>query len=286
MNMVTSGAPANPQANDFLTECRVLHDLVTAMTSAQRQEPSQFKGWTAVDVIGHLHHTDCALLVALDGEDALRRHMTGKQQAASVGESATSYTRRWHGLDPAALCEHWLATAGHVAATFRDIDPRRRIYWGSGPDMSARSAISARQMEVWSHGQALFDLMGHVRSESDRLRNVAQICAGTFAWAFRVRGLPAPDAPPGLRLTAPSGAVWEWNDQAGADRISGSAVEFCQVGTQTRNVADTHLQVEGATARRWLAIAQCFAGAPHDPPAPGTRFRADKMLGRGYGMVR
>jgi hypothetical protein len=45
------------------------------------------------------------------------------------------------------------------------------------------------------------------------------------------------------------------------------------VVTQVRAVADTELQVTGDTARRWMAIAQCFAGPPQDPPAPGSRFR-------------
>ena len=41
--------------------------------------------------------------------------------------------------------------------------------------------------------------------------------------------------------------------------------------TQTRSVADTALRLEGPVAKQWMAIAQCFAGPPHDPPAPGTR---------------
>ena len=31
------------------------------------------------------------------------------------------------------------------------------------------------------------------------------------------------------------------------------------------------LTVVGDTANRWMAIAQCFAGGPEDPPAPGER---------------
>ena len=53
--------------------------------------------------------------------------------------------------------------------------------------------------------------------------------------------------------------------------VEGRAVEFCQVVTQTRNVADTTLRVVGEPARRWMAIAQCFAGPPENPPAPGAR---------------
>ena len=34
---------------------------------------------------------------------------------------------------------------------------------------------------------------------------------------------------------------------------------------------DTALRVGGETARHWMGIAQCFAGPPENPPAPGTR---------------
>jgi len=43
------------------------------------------------------------------------------------------------------------------------------------------------------------------------------------------------------------------------------------VVTQGRNVADTALAVVGTTAERWMAVAQCFAGGPEEPPAPGQR---------------
>ena len=82
-----------------------------------------------------------------------------------------------------------------------------------------------------------------------------------------------PAQPPALRLTAPSGAVWTYNDPLADSRIEGSATEFCQVVTQVRHVADTQLKVQGDVATRWMSMAQCFAGPPHDPPAPGTRLR-------------
>jgi len=45
------------------------------------------------------------------------------------------------------------------------------------------------------------------------------------------------------------------------------------VVTQTRNIADTRLQVSGEIAQQWMAIAQCFAGGAVMPPVPGTRYR-------------
>ena len=63
-------------------------------------------------------------------------------------------------------------------------------------------------------------------------------------------------------------------DLAGAagDLVEGQATEFCQVVAQTRALKDTSLRVEGDVAREWMSIAQCFAGPPENPPAPGSRF--------------
>ena len=94
----------------------------------------------------------------------------------------------------------------------------------------------------------------------------------TFGWTFTNRKLAVPPDVPYLRLSAPSGEIWEWNQPDQANRIEGSAVDFCQVVTQVRNIADTSLRVSGDTATRWMAIAQCFAGPPEEPPAPGSRF--------------
>ena len=139
--------------------------------------------------------------------------------------------------------------------------------------MSARSSITARQMETWAHGQEIFDLLGLERAEADRLRNVVFLGVNTFAFAFKLNGLAVPEQVPRLVLTAPSGAVWNFGDGESPDLIEGSAVEFAQVQTQTRNVKDTALKVSGPVAGKWMEIAQCFAGAPEPPPAPGTRFR-------------
>jgi hypothetical protein len=82
-----------------------------------------------------------------------------------------------------------------------------------------------------------------------------------------------PGAAPYIRLEAPSGAPGEWNDPSDENRVEGTALEFCQVVTQVRNVADTNIATKGEPARIWMSLAQCFAGPPENPPPPGTRVR-------------
>ena len=57
-------------------------------------------------------------------------------------------------------------------------------------------------------------------------------------------------------------------DPVGAQRTNGG-----ERGSRVRELdRDTTLKATGDTATRWMAMAQCFAGPPEDPPPPGTRF--------------
>jgi uncharacterized protein (TIGR03084 family) len=98
--------------------------------------------------------------------------------------------------------------------------------------------------------------------------------ANAIGWSFSNRGIGVPLARPRVMLQAPSGQQWTWDGTDEGESVCSTAVEFCQVVTQTRNVANTSLAVHGDAARRWMSIAQCFAGPPEDPSAPGSRFKS------------
>ncbi|MEQ1783642.1 MAG: maleylpyruvate isomerase family mycothiol-dependent enzyme [Hyphomonadaceae bacterium] len=158
-----------------------------------------------------------------------------------------------------------------MAALYRTADPKARLKW-AGPDMSARSSITARLMETWAHGQEVYDHLGIERVDADRIKNIAHLGVSTFGWTYLVRKMAVPAVMPRVELTAPSGEVWSWGEP-GENSVTGSASEFCQVVTQVRNVADTNLVVRGPVATEWMGMAQCFAGAAEPPPKAGTRFR-------------
>ena len=126
-------------------------------------------------------------------------------------------------------------------------------------------------METWAHGWELYDLLERPRRHGERLRNIATIGVRTFGWTFANRELAVPAPTPYVELQAPDGSRWCWNEPREDEAVIGDAVEFCQVVTQVRNIADTGLTVHGDVAARWMAIAQCFAGPPSEPPAAGTR---------------
>jgi uncharacterized protein (TIGR03084 family) len=142
--------------------------------------------------------------------------------------------------------------------------------------MSARSSISARLMETWAHGQEVYDHLGVVRVDADRIKSIAVLGTNTFGWTYATRGETPAGPMPYVCLTAPSGEIWEFGEPSTEEMVEGSASEFCQVVTQVRNIADTQIRVVGPVATDWMSKAQCFAGAPETPPAPGTRFTKPK----------
>ncbi len=259
------------QAIDFRDESEALYTLIAAQDDGVFTRNTLFKDWTVDDVIGHLHMFNVAADLSLTDPEGFDAFLAGLMGALKQGRSMRAYTVEWlDGLAGRALLEAWRDTYRPMADRFAAADPKVRVKW-AGPDMSVRSSITARLMETWAHGQAVYDLLGVERVDTDRIRNIAHLGVSTFGWTFRNRGMEPPGEPPYVRLTAPSGAVWEWGEPNAASAVRGGATEFCQVVTQTRNVADTGLELVGDIARRWMEIAQCFAGPPEDPPPPGLR---------------
>ena len=255
------------QAADFLAECEALAGLLETFGHGNWERPTQFKQWTVNNVLVHLHFWNRAADLSVfdpDGFDAMFASFSKAMQASGMRahENAEVVERGEE------LFSTWRDYAHDMAGRWSGLDPKLRVKW-AGPSMSVRSSMSARQMETWAHAQEIFDLAGVKRQDADRIRNVVMLGVNAYGWSFKVHGKEPPGPMPKLALTAPSGDVWTYGE--GEGNITGSAVEFCQVVTQTRNIADTSLQVEGEAARAWMANAQCFAGPPETPPAPGTR---------------
>ena len=264
-----------PEAADFKSDCEALAGLFDEIDDRDLSNPTQFKSWTIEDVIAHLYVWNAAALLTLNEPsrfEAFRSRIIG---LTDQGWSHRDAQRLWldeqeDGLSGRALVDQWRANYPLVAKAYGEADPEARVAW-AGPEMTTTSKIIARQMETWAHGQAVFDLLGKRRVDADRIRNIAHLGVITFSWSFRNRGEEPPAPKPHVKLTAPSGAIWEWNEKQSNNAVVGSATGFCQVVTQTRNVADTDLTVTGNIAAAWMSRAQCFAGPPESPPAPGTR---------------
>ena len=260
------------QPADFRAESDALCALLEPLGDSDFERPTQFKDWSLHDVIAHLHLFNRVADMSLcdrPGYDAFFETFNqGRQEGRTFKQITDAVLGDRHNR---AMFEDWRDFYPGMAERFAAADPKARIPW-AGRDMSARSSISARLMETWAHGQEVYDTLGVVRQDHDRIRNVAILGVNTFGFNFSIRGLEVPSPVPRVRLTAPSGGLWEWNAEVEGELVEGPATDFCQVVAQTRNVADTRLRVSGEIATRWMSIAQCFAGTPSDPPPPGSRF--------------
>lgn len=261
------------EALDFKAECDQIHSLLKDKKSDIFDQITLFKSWTIGDIIGHLHLWNIAADLSLNDPDGFMKFaaqaMTKLGSGASHTDLQNEYFEDQTDLD---IFTAWAAYYPEMATRFKNADPEKRLKW-VGPDMSTRSSIIARQMEHWAHAQAIFDVLGVDRENSDRLKNVAHIGVTTFSWSFRVRGETPPAPKPFVKLTAPSGKIWTWNDEQADNRVEGLAEEFSQIVTQCRNFGDTNLVATGPTATEWMMHAQCFAGGSETPPAEGARHK-------------
>jgi len=259
---------------DLRDEAAELHAFLETLTPEDWETRTLFMDWTPWDVIAHLHFSDELSLHAADGEEAFAARRNDMLDSLGGGGTMKSLHRRDLGqYDAPELLERWKTTCDELSAKLGKLDRKARLPW-FGPDMSAQMFTTARYMETWAHAQEIYDLKGVTREHSDRIRNIVEIGVRTFGWTFVNRKKEIPGPPPYVRLISPSGEIWEYNDRGDADRVEGDAIDFCLTVTQVRNVKDTGLVVSGEIANQWMEIAQCFAGAPADPPKAGLRVGA------------
>jgi uncharacterized protein (TIGR03084 family) len=250
--------------SDLRVEGDELHALLEKLEPGDWARPTPFKRWTVHDVVAHLHESDRLAVLSLGSPDEFRARMAALRRGEGKLREAP-----FPG-EPAGMLALWREFYLRMCDLFEAADPTVRLPW-VGPDMGLHMFATARQMETWAHGQDVYDLLRVRRMPTDRLKNIAVIGVKTFGWTFVNRKLDVPQPAPHVRLTAPSGATWEWNEPSPSERVEGAALDFCRVVTQGRHVADTALRVSGENATRWMEVAQCFAGPPSAPPRPGER---------------
>lgn len=251
---------------DLRAESRVLETLLGALPAAAWNRPTPSPGWSIRDQVTHLAYFDeAAVLAAADPE---RFEAEAAELLALGDDFPDQVAARFRGLPgPQALA--WFASArAALLGTLAVADPRRRLPW-YGPPMGLASAITARLMETWAHTQDITDTVGVTRQPTARLRHIAHLGVSTMAFTHTLHGLPVPAAPVRVDLLAPGKDHWTWGPAEASDQVSGTALDFCLAVTQRRHPADTGLRITGETARRWMSIAQAYAGRPGTGRAPG-----------------
>ena len=259
------------QAQDFKNESDCLFNILEALSEAEFERQTLFKDWSFNTILRHLHVWNHAANLALTNnkkwEIFSKTLKYNFKKGLNLNDFEKDFTKNLRGKE---LLHKWKDFYEKTSDNFRKEDAKKRVKW-VGPDMSVISSISARHMETWAHGQAIFDTLGLRRKNKDSIINIVIMGKNTFNWSYKVNNLEVPKEAPYLKLVSPSGKVWEFNDKNNTNYIEGLAEEFCQVVTQVRNVKDLNLKVYGSISTKWMSMAQCFAGKAQMPPRPGTR---------------
>jgi uncharacterized protein (TIGR03084 family) len=255
-------ADAGPLVDDLDAESDDLDALVAPLPENRWRAPTPAAGWTIAHQIGHLLWTDRVALTSVTDETAFGDLLAAAaaDPTGFVDVAAEEEARR---AAPDLLTD-WRATRGRLHEELRAVPSDRKLAW-FGPPMSAASMATARLMETWAHGLDVADALGVTRSPTPRLRSIAHIGVRTRDYAFVVNELPPPVEPFRVELRAPDGSTWTWGPEDASQRVTGSAEDFCYLVTQRRPLDALDIVATGDDAKRWLTIAQAFAG----PPGPG-----------------
>lgn len=252
--MTTAGIVA-----DLRAESEALDALVANLAPEQWATPTPAPRWTIAHQIGHLLWTDRLALTSITDEAGFTAIVAAAQPKMDtiVDDGADELAAQ----PPERLLADWRRTRRDLHAALPTVADGRKLLW-FGPPMGAASMATARLMETWAHGLDVADALGVAVVPTERLRSIAHLGVRTRDFAFTVHGLTPPAEPFRIELTAPDGTEWAWGPDDAAQRVTGTALDFCYLVTQRRARAGLDLHARGADAEKWLDIAQAFAGPP------------------------
>ncbi|BDB39603.1 MULTISPECIES: TIGR03084 family metal-binding protein [Mycobacterium] len=252
-------AGPGPFVADLRAESDELDALVAPLAAQRWAEPTPAPGWTIAHQIGHLLWTDRVSLLSITDESGFAEVLAGA--AADPLGFVDAGAEELAAVPPPELLADWRDTRGRLHAELLQVPDGRKLPW-FGPPMSATSMATARLMETWAHGLDVADALGVTRKPTDRLRSIAHIGVRARDYAYAVNDLTPPSEPFYVELRGPGGDTWTWGPEDAAQRVTGSAEDFCFLVTQRRPLSALDVTAVGEDAQRWLGIAQAFAGPP------------------------
>jgi len=245
---------------DLEAESAELDRLVADLPAADWARPTPAQGWTIAHQVAHLAWTDHTSVLAATDRDRFGEYL--KQAMADPAGFVDKSAAEGAAKDPARLLADWRTGRAELTTALKAVPAGEKLPW-YGPPMSPVSMATARLMETWAHGLDVFDALGSTREPTARLRNVAHLAVRTRDFAHLLHDRTPPDEEFRVELKAPDGAeVWTWGPEDAAQRVTGSALDFCLLAVQRRHRDDTDVRAVGPDAEAWLDIVQAFAGLP------------------------
>jgi len=251
----TADTAVHALLDDLEAEQHALLDLVRDIDPDDWLRPTPARGWDVRDTIAHLADTDEMAIATATGRPG---SLNARADASASGEDVTYRGvlrgRRRSGRE---VCVWFESSTAALHETFLTLDPGARVPWGIG--MRPASLVTARMMETWAHGLDVHAALGAESVDTDRLGHIAWLATRALPYAYTVAGREPPGDPLRVELTLPSGAPWSTGPEHAANRITGSAGEYCRVFVHRLAPSDAStLRAEGAAAADALRVARAY----------------------------
>lgn len=253
--------------NDFCAMQSAADVLLSSLTDEEWERIPPKNCWqvSVKDAIMHVAFYDKVARMLTTGEAKV---MTDITKTIERDENWRILT--FKDMTPGEVLSYWRKERTLLNASLYAKSPKDRIPWVPGIVMSAKSLVSARQMELWAH-------MADVCFATNRkilVPNDGAILPALFlSWQsrpnqYKINGLSMPNVPMHLSLTLPSGKIWEKGEENAQNYVKGNALEWALVAIRRLNPADTKLEIHGEAAREWSMIVQTYAGEADKTPEP------------------
>lgn len=245
--------------SDLMAEHNAIRSSLLEQPETVWGKATPADGWTVRDQVSHLAYFDEATRRAVTDPEEFRAAITvALDDPDRAVSTALDYGRD---LDGPGLLDRWRDDRVAMVEAITAAAPDLRMPW-YGPDMGLASALSARTMETWAHGQDIFDTLGLEHRGSAALRHVCDIGIRARPFAYMANGKEVPATRVRVELEAPTGEIWTWGAPDAQGKVTGTAEDFARLVTQRIHLTDTGIATEGSSAAEWMTIAQAFAGPP------------------------
>jgi len=248
----------------LITDGEEVDRLVADLDEAGWALDTPAPGWTVADQIAHLAAT--FRLAGLAASDPARFQALIGGLSADFGANVKAAMADLVAEPPAVLLQRWRAERAGAEKALAALEPGHIVPWLVRP-LPAGVLAAAGMMELFAHGQDVADALGVRREHTDRLRHLVTFAVRTWDFGYQARSLPTPAVEFRFEITGPSGALWTFGPESAEQRVSGPAVDFCQLVTRRRHPDDLAIVATGPEAAHWLTIAQAYRG----PAGEGRR---------------
>lgn len=252
--------------DDLIAEQATVDCLVQDFTEDDWNKMASYcTTWKLKDVITHIAFFDYCAAELLNG----RGESVNAVADAFSDQDEHYHVLRCQDMTGVEVLKWWREQRTIMDETFMEGGPKSRVPWAAGiPPMSNRSLVSARLMELWAHSVDIYDALGIEPVVKDRITSTLFLSWQGRPNMYHVNGKTFdPSVPMYLKLTLPSGAVWEKGDPTSPNSITGTARDWALVSIRRRNWMDTDLEVVGDSAREYATIVQTYAGPAEAAPA-------------------